>query len=147
MTSENSLPGYTQSNFNQFDFGGLEIRKYPLYSPADTVQGPLEHKLLVDTRCENGFTSSHSQVFIYLWPNSHGARAGEFTWRRAGIQRRLDEGRASLRGHGQSHLLLLVFGQRRLHRLGVDVCMASENEQGESHRGGEAWRQRDIYRM
>lgn len=73
---------------------------------------------------------------------------GRFTWGRAGIQRRLDEGRASLRGHGQSHLLLFVFGQRRLHRLGVDVCAAGEKEQqGESHRGGEAWRQGDIYRI
>lgn len=44
------------------------------------------------------------------------------TWGSAGICWGLDEGGAALGGHGQGHLLLLVLGQRRLHRFRVDVC-------------------------
>lgn len=43
-------------------------------------------------------------------------------WRGAGLNRRWRVSGATLGGHGEGHLLLLVFGQSSLHRLGVDVC-------------------------
>lgn len=48
------------------------------------------------------------------------------TWRCTGINRRLDISGATLGGHGQCHLLLLVFSQGSLYCLSMDICTDRE---------------------